>query len=354
MKQQKVGVLLVNLGTPDSPKRSDVRKYLKEFLTDGRVIDIPFVLRQLLVRGLIAPFRSGSSAKSYKEIWSDDTGSPLMYHGLELRTKVQASLDHLIKSSEEELPEMEVFLAMRYQSPSIKDTLNEMKIRQFDKIIVLPLFPQYASASTGSVHQRVMEEISRWWEIPNLSFINSYYDDPLMIKTYADAGLKYGIDKFDHILMSFHGLPQRHLKKASKDNGCNYCLSKPDCCNTIHEKNKFCYSAQSYATARAIAELIDIDESQYTVCFQSRLGKDPWCQPYTSEVLDEMAKEGKKNILCFSPAFVADCLETIFEISDEYQEEFVEAGGEKIQLVESLNQQPLWVEALTKMILKNV
>lgn len=352
--RQKVGVLLVNLGTPDSPKRSDVRKYLKEFLTDGRVIDIPYIPRQMLVRGFIAPFRSGSSSKSYKEIWSDETGSPLMYHGLNLTEKVQAHLNSLTATDEGAMPDFDVFLAMRYQSPSIKDTLNEMKIRQFDKIIVFPLFPQYASASTGSVHQRVLEEISQWWEIPNLALINSYHDDPLMIQTYADAGLKYDLSKFDHILFSFHGLPQRHLKKASKDNGCNFCLSKPDCCHSIHEKNKFCYSAQSYATARAIAEKVNIKESDYTVCFQSRLGKDPWCQPYTSEVLDEMAKEGKKNILCFSPAFVADCLETIFEISEEYQEDFEKVGGEKIQLVESLNDQSLWVESIGKMILKNV
>lgn len=343
----------MNLGTPDSPNRMDVAKYLSEFLSDGRVIDVPWLPRQFLVKGLIAPFRSANTSKTYKEIWSDETGSPLLHYSEELKAKVQNSLDSIPNRAGEAANEYEVFLAMRYKKPSIPSVLEEMKQRQFDKIIVLPLFPQYASATTGSVHQRVMELVGKWWEIPDMSFINSYYDDPTMIKTYAEAGKQYGIENYDHILFSFHGLPQRQLRKASKDNGCNYCLTKPDCCETITEKNKYCYSSQSYATAYAIAEYLNIPKDKYTICFQSRLGRDPWMQPYTSEVLDELAHKGIKKVLCFCPAFVADCLETIFEIGEEYQEEFVEAGGEKIQLVDSLNDNPLWVNCVRDMVLKN-
>ena len=339
---------MVNLGTPDSAKTGDVRKYLREFLTDERVIDIPWLPRQFLVNGVIAPFRANSSAKLYKAIWDDKTGSPLMHYGLELLRKLKDSFE---KENTEN--EYELFLAMRYQSPSIHSTLEQMKEKQFDRIIVFPLFPQYASASTGSVHQRVMEEVGKWWDIPDLTFINNYFDNEKMIKIFADAGRNYGIENYDHVLFSFHGLPQSQLKKATKANKANYCLAKENCCETLTDKNKFCYSAQCYATAQGIVKELGLSKDQYTVCFQSRLGPDPWVQPYTSEVIEHLAKEGKKKLLCFCPAFVADCLETVFEVSEEYQEEFEEKGGEKIQLVESLNAKDEWVECVKEMILES-
>ena len=351
MKSKKIGVLLVNLGTPDSPKTSDVRKYLNEFLTDGRVIDYPWLPRQVLVKGLITPLRAKNSAKTYKEIWSDTTGSPLMYHSLQLKEKLQQAFDNNPHRAGEVHNEYEVFLAMRYQSLGLADVLQEMKMKQFDKIIVFPLFPQYASATTGSVHQLVMKNMADWWEIPDVSFINSYYDNPEMIAAYADAGAKYGLENYDHILFSFHGLPIRQLKKASKDNGCNHCQSVANCCETIGEKNKFCYGSQSYATAYAIADRLGLSKDQYTICFQSRLGRDPWMQPYASEVVEDLAKRGIKKILCFCPAFVADCLETIYEVAEEYQEEFEEYGGEKIQLVESLNDRQVWVDCIKNIIM---
>ncbi len=354
LKSKKIGVLIVNLGTPDSPKRGDVAKYLAEFLTDGRVIDIPWLPRQMLVRGVIAPFRSGSSAKTYKEIWSDETGSPLLYYSEVLHKKLQESLDQIGGRASDVNHEFDVYLAMRYQSPSIADALKEMKVKQYDKIIVFPLFPQYASATTGSVHQKIMEEVSKWWEIPDMSFVNSYHDNPAMIKVFSNAGAAYGLDNYDHILFSFHGLPQSQLKKATKDHGRNYCLNKKDCCKTLNEDNKFCYSAQCYGTAYAIAEELNIPKDKYTICFQSRLGTDPWVQPYTIDTIKELAAKGVKKILCFCPAFVADCLETVFEVSVEYQEDFEEVGGEKIQLVESLNDHPMWVECVKDMILEHV
>lgn len=336
----KKGVLLVNLGTPDSPSVSDVRKYLDEFLNDGRVIDINPIGRTLLVNGIIVPIRGPKSAKTYQAIWDKETpGSPLMHYSLELQKLVQSELKDT----------HHIALGMRYQSPSIENALLELKQHQVDDILVIPLFPQYASATSGSVHQKVMEIVSKWQSIPSIKFLHSFYDYDAMIEVFAENAKKYDISSFDHILFSYHGLPQRQLRKA--DDSKAHCLKVKDCCKTITPNNKFCYSAQCHATSKCIADKLQLSENQYTVCFQSRLGRDPWAQPYTSEVIKEMAAKKYKRILVFSPAFVADCLETIFEIAEEYQEEFVEMGGEKIQLVESLNTHPKWIKALSQLIL---
>lgn len=333
----KKGVLLVNLGTPDSPSTADVRKYLAEFLMDGRVIDVPYPLRALLVRGIIVPFRGPKSAKTYRAIWSDK-GSPLMHYSVRSAELLKERLGD----------EYHVELAMRYQSPSIQSALNKLKAAKVDSIQVIPLFPQYASATTGSIHDKVMEIVRTWQTIPSISFLNSFYDDEGMVKNFAENGKKYQPETFDHILFSFHGLPQRHLRKG--DDSKQHCLKVDKCCETITENNKFCYSAQCYRTAQLIATELGIPKEKYTITFQSRLGRDPWAQPYTSNVIEHLAEHGAKNILVFCPAFVADCLETIFEIAEEYQEEFVEAGGEKIQLVESLNDHPMWIDTLERLV----
>ncbi|SMC79707.1 ferrochelatase [Pedobacter africanus] len=332
----KKGVLLVNLGTPDSPEVSDVRKYLDQFLMDERVIDINIVNRTLLVKGIIVPFRSPKTSKLYKEIW-DENGSPLLYF-----SKIQAAM------VQEQLGEnYHVELAMRYQNPSISSALAKMKTALVESIRVIPLFPQYASASTGSVIQLVMEIVSKWATIPPVTFVNSFHNNELMIETFAENARKYQPETFDHILFSFHGLPERQLLKC--DHTGSYCLKKKDCCDTLNDTNKFCYSAQGHDTARLIAAKLNIAREDYTVCFQSRLGKEPWVQPYTTDVLKKLAAEGKKRLLVFSPAFVADCLETIYEITVEYQEEFKALGGEHVQLVESLNDDPKFIEALVEM-----
>lgn len=328
------GILLVNLGTPDSPQTPDVRKYLNEFLMDARVIDVNPVLRTILVRGIIAPFRSPKSARLYQEIWSDDNGSPLLYYSLLQRELLQQKLGD----------EYQVELAMRYQTPSIESALQRLKDNLVESIRVIPMFPQYASASTGSVIDKVMGLVRSWQTIPNISFVNSFHDNPLMISNFADNARKYGIENFDHILFSFHGLPQRQLIKC--DHTHNYCLKVEGCCNTLSDVNKFCYSAQSHDTARLIAEELGLPREKYTICFQSRLGNDPWVKPYTSEVIAELAKAGKKKMLVFCPAFVADCLETVYEVAEEYNTEFKQLGGESMQLVESLNNSPLFIDAL--------
>ena len=332
----KKGVLLVNLGTPDSPEVADVRKYLDQFLMDERVIDVNAFKRTLLVKGIIVPFRSPKTSKLYKEIW-DGNGSPLLYY-----SKIQANL------LQEKLgDEYHVELAMRYQNPSILSALEKMKAGLVESIKVIPMFPQYASASTGSVMQSVMEIISKWPTIPPVSFVNSFHDNDLVIETFANNALKYQPDSYDHVLFSFHGLPERQLLKC--DHTGHYCLKQDNCCESMNDTNKFCYSAQGYDTARLIAGKLNIARENYTVCFQSRLGKEPWVQPYTTDVLKKLAGEGKKRLLVFSPAFVADCLETLYEITVEYHEEFKALGGEHVQLVESLNDDPRFIVALAGM-----
>ncbi|WP_316796190.1 ferrochelatase [Pedobacter agri] len=334
---RKKGILLVNLGTPDSPQTPDVKKYLDQFLMDERVIDIPKFNRTLLVKGIIVPFRSPKTAKLYKEIWNEN-GSPLLYY-----SRLQA------KMLQERLgDDYHVELAMRYQSPSVASALANLKAGLVESIQVIPMFPQYASASSGSVMQLVMELVSKWQTVPPISFVNSFHDNELMIKVFAENARKHDVASYDHVLFSFHGLPERQLLKC--DHTGSYCLKTTDCCQTLNDTNKFCYSAQGHDTARLIANELNLPKDNYTVCFQSRLGKEPWVQPYTTDVLKKLAAEGKKRLLVFSPAFVADCLETLYEITVEYHEEFKTLGGEHVQLVESLNDSPVFIEALAGMV----
>jgi len=337
--QGKVGVLLVNLGTPDSTKTSDVRKYLREFLMDKRVIDIPFLFRWMLINFIIAPFRAPKSAKEYRKLWTK-RGSPLKFYGEDVKDSLQSELDE----------NYVVALGMRYQSPSIENALEELRRQHVAKIIVLPLFPQYASASTGSVQDKVMEIVQKWQIIPHINFITNFVEEPGFYKTFASLGKKY-LDQheYDHVIFSFHGLPERQIKKGSVDNYCKM----GNCCNVYHDKNRFCYRAQCFQTARLIANELNLAEDKYTVTFQSRLGNDPWIKPYTDYVLKDLPKEGKKSVLVYSPAFVADCLETTIEVGEEFKEDFQEAGGERWDLVESLNDNKDWVDTLKALVLKN-
>lgn len=335
---QITGVLLVNLGTPRSPVPRDVFRYLNEFLTDARVIDLPWLKRQLLVRGIIVPARYRQSAKLYQKLWTKE-GSPLLVHGKEVKEKLQAMLGENYK----------VTLAMRYQEPSISQGLEELRRQNISRLIVFPLFPQYASATTGSVHQKVMEIVQHWQVIPHLTFINSYPEDPQMIEAFCARGRQYPIDSFDHILFSFHGLPEKHIQKADVSKQCLTGM----CCKRLDRSNQFCYKAQCEATARAIAAQMNLEPAQYTICFQSRLGKDPWIIPFTSQVIHDGAKKGWKRVLVFCPSFVSDCLETTCEISYEYNKEFIDAGGEGLQLVEGLNSHSIWVKALHTIVLKH-
>lgn len=304
---------------------------------DGRVIDIPAWRRTLLIKGIIVPFRAPNSAKLYRAIWNEKTGSPLLHYSLEQQHLLQEQLGD----------EYHVELAMRYQNPSIESALANLKRLRVNRIRVIPLFPQYASASTGSVIEKVMTLLRKWHTFPEVSFVNEFYDNALMIDVFAENARKHDINTYDHFLFSYHGLPVRQLRDVGQT-GWHDC-EQAQCRDRITEENKWCYLAQSYATTRLLAKRLEIKPEDYTVCFQSRLGKTPWIQPYTSDVLKKMAQMGKKKLLMFSPAFVADCLETIYEVGTEYADEFKALGGEKVQLVESLNGHPKWITALQEL-----
>lgn len=327
------------MGTPDAPTPSAVGRYLREFLGDGRVIDIPWLGRKILVNGIIAPTRKFKSAKEYKKVWTDD-GSPLLLHAIALKEKLQERFKG---------DEITVEMAMRYQSPSMKSVLDKMNLDNYDRIVVVPLYPQYASASTGSTMQEAMELIAKWYVIPEVTFISQYWDDDGYLNAFVKRAQEFDLESYDKILFSYHGLPERQVDKVYEDRQC----SNHSCEEEINEENKFCYKATCYATTRALAERLNISEDQYTVCFQSRLDKK-WLRPFSDEVIEDLGKEGKKRILVFSPAFVADCLETTVEIGSEYLEIFQEHGGEELDLVKSLNSEDYWVDGLEGIIRKRL
>lgn len=333
----KTGVLIVNLGTPDSPKTPDVRKYLREFLMDGRVIDFPFIPRWMLVNLIIAPFRAPKSAKTYQEVWTEE-GSPLKVYGFAVEQMLQEQLGD----------EYVVKLAMRYQSPSIADGLKYLQHQGLSKIVVVPFFPQYASATTGSIYEEVMRLLTKWQVMPELRFVNRFLDHPKFLEGFVRLGKKYMAEhSYDHYIFSYHGLPERQIRKGDVTK--SQC-KLGSCCDTLNKDNQHCYRAQCFETTRLLVKELGIPEGKYTTCFQSRLGKDPWIKPYTEDLVKALPKRGDKNVLAFSPAFVADCLETTIEVGEEYKEEFEEAGGEHWQLVESLNDSKLWVEALVDIV----
>lgn len=330
----KKGILLVNLGTPEAPTKKGLKTYLNQFLTDRRVIDMNWPSRYALFQGIIVPVRSGKVSKLYQELWMDE-GSPLKVYGQRVAEGVQNTLGE----------NYQVELAMRYQSPSIESALKKLRDNNVSDITIFPLFPQYASATTGSVFEEVMSLMRMREQIPNLRFISSYYDHPDIIKIYSDHARKYNLDNYDHFIFSFHGVPERYLKKEN-----DYCKCDGQCCRTIIPQNNMCYSAQCHATAYAIAAHLSIPADKFTVSYQSRFGPERWLHPYTDEVLEQQVQKGNTRVLAFSPAFVADCLETTIEIGLEYKEEFIEAGGEQLDLVESLNDDPAWIEFIAKMV----
>ena len=332
----KIGVLLVNLGTPDSFSVPDVRKYLRQFLMDGRVIDIPVVPRFMLVNGIIAPLRAPKSAKVYKSVWLKD-GSPLKVYGLKLEEIVQNLLgDQFI-----------VKLGMRYQSPSIEKGLESFKAANVAQIIAVPLFPQYASATNGSVFEEVTRVIQNWQTIPEVSFTSTFFDKDFFIQPIVNQIKEvYQAEKFDKILFTYHGLPERHIRKGD---GSGKCISE-GCCANFGAHNQFCYRAQCFQTTKIIAQKLGLEEDKYATTFQSRLGRDPWIKPYTDEVISSWPAKGIKTVLALSPSFVSDCLETTEEIGEEYKELFEKSGGEHWELLPCLNDNIEWSKGLANWI----
>jgi ferrochelatase len=333
-----LGILLLNLGTPDAPTSPAVRTYLREFLSDPRVIDIHPVARKLLLELVILPTRPSKSAAAYAKVWTAE-GSPLLTHSRALEAKVREALG----------PGHAVELGMRYGRPSIPEALGRLRAAGADRLVVAPLYPQYSSAATGSSLEAVFAELSRQHVVPPVAALPAFYDDPGFIGAFAEVGAPVlERDRPDHVLFSFHGLPERHVK-ASDHSGA-HCLRTPGCCDAIGPANRDCYRAHCFATARALAAKLALPPGSWSVCFQSRLGRTPWIKPYTDLRLDELAKEGKRRLVVFCPAFVADCLETLEEIGLRAREQFLAAGGQSLSLVPSLNASDAWVAALVALL----
>lgn len=336
MAQGTIGLLLVNLGTPDAPTTAAVRRYLAEFLSDLRVIDMNPIGRFLLLHLIILRVRPKKSAHAYRQIFTE-RGSPLLYHGQDLLPLVAERLG----------AGFQVELAMRYGSPSIAAAFERFRAAGVDRVVVLPLYPQFASSSSGSTLEAVYREASKAWNVPHVSAIEPFYDHRAFIGAFAERGREsLGAFAPDHVLFSFHGLPERHVHKSDDTGG--HCLASESCCDRMGPENRNCYRAQCFATARALAAELDVAE--YSVCFQSRLGRVPWIRPYTDHVLDQLARAGKKRLAVFCPAFVADCLETLEEIGMRAKQQFLAAGGEALELVPSLNSSPTWADAVAQLV----
>ena len=302
---------------------------------DGRVIDVPSFFRFILVTLIICPIRSFSSSKIYKELWELSGGvSPLLKNTEELTKKLNHSQD-----------KFDVHFAMRYQSPGIQTALAKIKESNPSELIVLPLFPHYASATTGSVFKEITKQISKDWVIPSLSFISQFYNHPSFINAWVDAAKTFDMQAYDKIVFSYHGLPNSQVDKVYADKQCD----GKNCEHEINTENHYCYKATVYETSKLIAEKLSIPRDSYEVTFQSRLTNN-WLEPFSDEVLRSYPSQGVKKVLIFSPAFTADCLETVIEIGDEYKELFADAGGDTLDYVPSLNFSDAWVQAIIDIV----
>lgn len=330
MKYKKA-LLIINLGTPDDPSYFSVFKFLKEFLSDPRVIDIPRMFRILLVNLIICPLRSFSSSKVYRQMWkANNNESP-----------IKTNTEKLIQKLQNKLPKYDVYSAMRYQNPSIKDTLSEILLTNPDEIIIFPSFPQYASSTTGSVYEEVFNILSKEWVIPKIKFINQFFNNDLFINAWIEKISDFDLSNYEKIIFSYHGLPDTQVDKVYNEGKC----IDQNCDKEFNDINKFCYKASCYETTRLITSKLNLNEDQYVTAFQSRLTKK-WLTPFTDEVIENYAKNNVKNILVIAPAFTTDNLETLIEIGDEYVELFNENGGDKLDFVSSLNDSDKWVDAI--------
>ena len=328
-------VLLVNLGSPNSSSVSGVRKYLREFLMDGRVLDAPYPVRFGIVHFMILPWRPKKSAAAYEKIWTAE-GSPLLVTSCKVQARLQQRLG------------MPVELAMRYQNPSIDKALEKLRAEGVKKLLLIPMFPHYAMSSYETAVARVASLLTKIAPEMSLSVMAPFYEHPGYIKALVGSAADYLKQPYDHLLFSFHGIPERHLHK-SDPTSC-HCLLKTECCAGTSPVHHTCYRAQCLKTARAFAKSAGLPDDKFSIAFQSRLGRDPWLQPYTDHVLETLARTGTKKLLVICPAFVADCLETLEEIGIRGRESFLQAGGEELTLIPCLNEHPLWIAALEKMV----
>ena len=339
MTAAKVGILLSNLGTPEGPEAGPVRKYLGQFLMDPAVIDIPWIARWLLVHGVILRTRPRKSAQAYRKIWTA-RGSPLLFHTLDLADQVRERLDgnHIVA------------VGMRYGNPSIESAVAELVRAGVSRIVFLPLYPQYSLAATGSSAQEFKRVLKDQGVSLPVSIIEDFWSDEGFLDAFVEMGRPLLANQApDHVLFSFHGIPERHVQKVDASGGA-HCLKSSSCCEQIVSANARCYRAQSFQTAYRLANKLGLSKDKFSVSFQSRLGRTPWIQPYTDVVLDELVAKGVRRLAVYSPSFVADCLETIEEIEMRGREQFRARGGEELWLIPSLNSTPKWAEAVAQLV----
>jgi ferrochelatase len=334
--ENKRGIILMNLGSPDSTEVKDVHKYLMQFLMDGRVIDYPFLFRKILVGGIIVPFRAPKSAEAYKTIWTND-GSPLIVFTKQLQQAVQQQVDEPVE------------IAMRYGNPTIESAYNNLleKIPGLEEVLAIPLYPHYAMSSYETAVEHAKEIHRKKKYSFKLNFIKPYYNEENYINGLSE-NIKPFLEKdYDHILFSYHGVPGRHIRKSDPTK--NHCLKTNDCCNVASVAHTTCYRHQVFTTTKLVTEKLKIPANKFSVSFQSRLGKG-WLEPFTDIRLEQMPKEGIKKLLVLCPAFVSDCLETLEEIAVRGKESFLNAGGETYEMIPCLNTNPLWVKTIANWI----
>ena len=327
----KTGYLLINLGTPEAATTPAVRAYLNEFLMDEHVIAAPWLIRRLLVSLFILPFRPKNSAHAYAKIWTED-GSPLLTHTQALTQAVQERLNNPIE------------FAMRYGQPDIERSIERLRSQDIDELVIVPLYPQFADSTVTTSIEKASAAAR---DLPH-RVLPPFYQAPSYIKASTQIIREHLPDHWDHLLLSFHGLPEQHLTKADPTG--NHCLQSEDCCEQASNAHSTCYRHQSLVTSRLIAAELGISDEQYTVSFQSRLGRLPWLRPYTDEMLAELPRSGRHHLVVACPAFVADNLETLEEIAIQGRETFMANGGKTFTVVPCLNTEPLWVEGLTQLL----
>lgn len=333
----KKGILLINVGTPDNPDIKSVKRYLREFLSDPRMIDLSAMARWVLVNLLIVPFRSRKSTVAYQKVWTKH-GSPLWVNTVKFRNELVKQLGN----------QYQVAVGMRYGKPNIQKGLSELK--DCTSIQVVPLFPQYSSSATGSAIQKTLEILHKQWNMPAIQIMNEFYSHPAFIHSYAEIIKKTLVDKeVDMLLFSYHGLPERHINKSECVAACDHI----NACPAISSDNAYCYRAQCYTTADLIAKELNLSPVLYRVCFQSRLGRTPWIKPYTDLLLPDLIKSGVKRIAVACPSFVSDCLETLEEVNIRLREQWLSLGGEEFVFVPCLNDDPQWVQQFAKMLKGN-
>lgn len=328
---------MMNLGSPDSTEVKDVRRYLMEFLMDGRVIDYPYLLRKILVGGIIVPFRAARSAEAYKTVWTAE-GSPLIVITKQLQALVQEKLTEPVE------------IAMRYGNPSVAMSYDALmkKVPGLEEVIAIPMYPHYAMSSYETAVEYA-KEIHKKNKYPfKMTFVKPYYNNADYLRALTESIRPYLIRDYDHILFSYHGIPKRHILKS--DITGEHCLKVENCCEVASPAYAHCYRHQCLTTTKMLASSLNIPEGRHSFSFQSRLGKEEWLRPYTDHRLNEFPSEGVKKLLIVCPAFVSDCLETLQEIALEGKHSFMQAGGESFTLIPCLNIQPLWIQAITKWV----